>query len=157
MLPGMLDQPVSQVAHTVEPWSASVHGLIHPLVALGLDDVRAVLHTLFHVGHQVRHPHCQTQSCHPLHLHHLSLLRYPPRRGGWTFSPSDAPPRQAFPQFTVHWDSGTPGHPRGFILRRNLAPVMQYSQLRHAKLVLYSWGRNHRELGLSDSAHRYWL
>jgi len=45
LLPGMLDHPLSQVAHTVfEPWSAShVHASFIPLSPVALDDVRAGL------------------------------------------------------------------------------------------------------------------
>src|SRR6266480_579457 len=53
VLPGMLNQPVSQIAHSVEPWSASVHGLVHSLVTSGLDQVGAVLHALLHTRNPV--------------------------------------------------------------------------------------------------------
>src|SRR5256886_9426001 len=41
-------------SHSVEPWSASVHGLVHSLVTFGFDRVGAVLHALLHKRHHVR-------------------------------------------------------------------------------------------------------
>src|SRR5260370_35751616 len=56
VLPRMLDQPICQIAHSVEPWSAAIHGLIHSLVAFALDHVGAVLHALLHIRHHVLLP-----------------------------------------------------------------------------------------------------